>query len=235
MNSKFDVSIIIINYNGKRYIDNLFQSLQRMRTDGISYEVIMVNNGNEDHSIEYLKEKYGDMRQLRIVEAGGNLGYAGGNNAGAEQAKGEYLVFLNNDTAVDEYWLINLVRFIKETPSCGMVNSKLLFFYDFVSLNFNTMDKVILSSTIKINDIDYRIDNKFCKNLLYESDRIVCFGHSEISIPLLKGVCDSKIEFYCMESQGGESVVLCCGKRTILESGQNAYIELGSEEIRLNQ
>ena len=173
MNSKYDVSIIIINYNGKKYIDNLFRSLQQMETGGISHEIIMVNNGDDDHSIEYLKEKFGDMKQLKIVETGGNLGYAGGNNAGAECAEGEYLIFLNNDTAVDKKWLVNLFHFIKQTPFCGMANSKLLFFYDFISLTFKTTDKVILSSSIKINGMEYQIVNKFCKNLLYESERIV--------------------------------------------------------------
>ena len=56
MSSKYNVSVIIINYNGKRFIDQLFRSFMKMRTDGITYEIIVVNNGNEDHSIEYLKE-----------------------------------------------------------------------------------------------------------------------------------------------------------------------------------
>lgn len=231
MNSRYDVSIIIINYNGKKYIDNLFHSLQQMKTDGISYEIIMVNNGNEDHSIEYLKEKFGGMKQLKIVETGGNLGYAGGNNAGAECAEGEYLIFLNNDTAVDKEWLIKLFYFIKKMPLCGMANSKVLFFYDFISLNFKTTDKVILSSSIKINGMDYKIVNKFCKNLLYESEQIVCFGNSEVSIPLLKGDCDSEIEFYCIEDQGDNSSVICCDQSFFLENGKKGSIILKKEEI----
>ena len=235
MNSKYDVSLIIINYNGKKYIDNLFRSLQQMETGGISHEIIMVNNGDDDHSIEYLKEKFGDMKQLKIVETGGNLGYAGGNNAGAECAEGEYLIFLNNDTAVDKKWLVNLFHFIKQTPFCGMANSKLLFFYDFISLTFKTTDKVILSSSIKINGMEYQIVNKFCKNLLYESERIVCFGNSEISVPLLKGDCDSKIEFYCMEDQGEGSSVICCGHNVFLKNGKSGSIILEHAEIEGNK
>ena len=74
MSSEYDVSIIIINFNGKRFIDALFRSLQEMRTEGIRHEIIVVNNGNDDHSIEYLRENYGQMEQLKIVDAGGNLG-----------------------------------------------------------------------------------------------------------------------------------------------------------------
>lgn len=148
MSSKYNVSVIIINYNGKRFIDQLFRSFMKMRTDGITYEIIVVNNGNEDHSIEYLKEHYGGIKQLKIVETGENKGYAGGNNAGADQAEGEYLIFLNNDTAVDENWLVSLYRSMKEMPACGILNSKLLFFYDYVTVRFETTNKVVLSSKI---------------------------------------------------------------------------------------
>lgn len=151
MDSKYDVSIIIINYNGKRYIDNLFSSFQQMKKGDIRYEIIVVNNGSDDGSIRYLRNKYGSMQQLKIVEAGGNLGYAGGNNFGAEQATGRYLIFLNNDTSVGEDWLVNLYGFMKERPFCGMANAKLVFFYDFISMKVKTSDKIILAPFIKIN------------------------------------------------------------------------------------
>lgn len=235
MSLKYDVSIIIINYNGKRFIDPLFQSLQKMKTEGIRYEIVVVNNGNADHSIEYLKEQYGDMKHLKIVDAGGNLGYAGGNNAGVRQAEGEYLIFLNNDTAVDADWLVNFYHFMKEHPSCGMANAKLLFFYDFISIHFTTTDKIFLSKKIKINGTDYTVEPKFCKNLLYESDRLVCFGHSEIAIPLLYGCQDTILEGFCIEVFGQDNKLICDEKKAVLDRNRPVQIEIQSDEIQKKQ
>lgn len=235
MNSDYDVSIIIINYNGKRFIDTLFRSLLEMKTEGIRYEIIVVNNGNEDHSIEYLRENYGQMKQLKIVDTGGNLGYAGGNNAGVRQAQGEYVVFLNNDTAVDRNWLVSLYDFMKANPSCGMANSKLLFFYDFITLRFHTDDKIILSKRMKLNGTAYTVENKFCKNLLYETDRLVCFGHSEISLPLLYGCSDMTVECFCMEAPLRENALLCCGRKVSAQSNQTIRIKIEQSRIRRSQ
>jgi len=235
MNSKFDVSIIIINYNGKRFIDSLFRSLKKMKTGGITYEIIVVNNGNEDHSIEYLKENYGGIEQLKIVETGGNKGYAGGNNAGAEQAEGEYLVFLNNDTAVDENWLVSLYQHMKDMPACGIANSKLLFFYDFVSIHFDTANKVVLSSKFKINKVEYQIDRKFCKNLLYETDQLICFFDSEIAVPLLNGAVSSQIEFFCIEDQGQQSSLVCCKRSVMLKNHKWGSVSLTCKDIALHK
>lgn len=234
MGSKYEISIIIINYNGKRFIDPLFQSLQKMHTGGLRYEIIVVNNGDEDQSIVYLKETYGSMEQLKVVEAGGNLGYAGGNNLGVRHAKGEYLVFLNNDTAVDADWLVNLYQFMKERPACGMANAKLLFYYDFLSIRFTTTDKVFLSKKFRINGKEYIVQAKFCKNLLYEQGRLVCFGHSEIAVPLLDGCCDTVIECFCIDAFGQENTLVCCGKKETLCRGSHAVVQVtGSEAGKL--
>ncbi len=235
MSSKYNVSVIIINYNGKRFIDQLFRSFMKMRTDGITYEIIVVNNGNEDHSIEYLKEHYGGMKQLKIVETGENKGYAGGNNAGADLAEGEYLIFLNNDTAVDENWLVSLYRSMKEMPACGILNSKLLFFYDYVTVRFETTNKVVLSSKIRINQVEYQIDAKFCKNLVYESDKLSCFFDSEIAVPLRNGVVSSQIEFFCMEDQGKQSSLVCCNRRAKLKNHAWSSISLICKDLALNK
>ena len=235
MDSKYDVSIIIINYNGKRYIDNLFSSFQQMKKGDIRYEIIVVNNGSDDGSIRYLRNKYGSMQQLKIVEAGGNLGYAGGNNFGAEQATGRYLIFLNNDTSVGEDWLVNLYGFMKERPFCGMAKAKLVFFYDFISMKVKTSDKIILAPFIKINGREHKIDNKFCKNVLYESDRIVCFGNTEIAIPLLDGVRESELELCCLEECGQGNAIVCCGKEILLEGSQQPVISMNRSEIERNK
>ena len=191
MPASCDVSVIIVNYNGKKYIDTLFESLCGQKSDGFSFEVVFVDNASSDDSVSYLKEKYADrLDNLVIVESTENLGFAGGNNLGVANAHGEYIVLLNNDTAPNPDWLENLFLYAKNHKDVVMVNSKLLFYYDFIRIRFSTQDKLLLSPVVLLNGQEYRVDAKFCKNVLYGPDQITCFGHSEICLPLLSGITD---------------------------------------------
>lgn len=204
----YDVSIILVNYNGKKYIDALFNSLITLEHEDFSYEIVFVDNNSSDDSVEYLQQKYEKKCNLNIVEIKENKGFAGGNNEGVMVAKGRYIVLLNNDTAVEKKWLTNLYHFMLQHPECGMGNAKLLFFYDFIKLKFKTSDKILLKKQIVINNIEYQIENKFCNNLLYEHDQIVCFGHSEICIPLIMGNKTSyEIEMGIIDACEGDEII----------------------------
>jgi GT2 family glycosyltransferase len=210
MSCKYDVSVILVNYNGKKYIDGLFQSLVKIKHEDFSYEIVFEDNNSSDDSVEYLRKSgYGDKCNLKIVESKDNLGFAGGNNLAIDNAEGEYIILLNNDTAVDENWLSEIYHFIKDNKECGMVNSKLVFFYDFIKLTFTTQDKVIIDRNILINGSDYKIDNKFCKNVLCQEKEVVCFGHSEIYIPLLDGKTTYAFNISVKEADDGSTVKLC--------------------------
>ena len=186
-----DVSVVIVNFNGKKYIDPLFESLCGQKNTGFSFEIVFVDNASSDDSVAYLKEKYADrLDNLVIVESKQNLGFAGGNNMGVANAHGEYIVLLNNDTAPNPDWLENLFLYAKNHEDVVMVNSKLLFYYDFIRLRFSTQDKIQLLPVVLLNSQECRIDAKFCKNVLYSPDQITCFGHSEICVPLLAGITD---------------------------------------------
>jgi len=117
------VSVIILNWNGKYLLKDCFQSLQRI--DYPDYELIMVDNGSQDGSIEYVKQNFPDVRILALDR---NYGYAEGNNLGASIAKGELLVFLNNDTCVDKNWLIELVKPILEDSKIAICGSKVVYY-----------------------------------------------------------------------------------------------------------
>lgn len=226
MNYKYDVSVILVNYNGKKYIDALFDSLCELVHDDFSFEVVFEDNASSDGSIEYLNQKeYSDKLNLRIVKSDENLGFAGGNNLGVDACEGKYIVLLNNDTKVDKYWLQNLYHFMLEHPEAVMVNSKLLFFYDFLPITFETRDKVLMDKMVELNGEDYLIDNKFCTNLLYEEDRLVCFGHSEINIPLKKGVTDYKLKIKLQQPMvEGDSILF----------GSEKVCQIGTTEIEIN-
>jgi len=114
-------SIIILNLNGKRFLKDCFKSLKKQTYQ--SFEIILVDNGSIDDSIEFIKKNFPEVKTIINKE---NLGFAYANNQGFKIAKGKYFITLNNDTKVDEKWLENLVLTVETDKKIGMVASKIL-------------------------------------------------------------------------------------------------------------
>lgn len=125
MNNWPRVSVIVLNWNGQNYLSDCFDSLLALDYPREQLELIMVDNGSTDRSVAFMRERY---PQVKIVETGRNLGFAGGNNAGARQATGEYVAFLNNDAHVMPDWLTELVRALQSDPDVICVGSRLMNF-----------------------------------------------------------------------------------------------------------
>lgn len=227
----YDVSVVIVNFNGRKYINTLFDSLLNLKTKGIRYEIVFVDNNSSDDSILFIEENYKKKfdDNFKIVASRENLGFAGGNNLGVDQSSGEFIIFLNNDTAVDEYWLTNMYNAIIENQA-GIVTSKLVFFYDFVKIDFKTSDKIIISNEWTINDIKYKVDPKFCKNLIYNEDSIMCFGNSYIYIPLLFGLNNHKIAMTVINSCNQDFYEVC-GNKEMLIPNEQSVVNLLSNQI----
>jgi GT2 family glycosyltransferase len=117
------VSVIVVNWNGRHLLEDCLASL-RCQTFRDS-EVILVDNGSGDGSVEWVAAHY---PEIRIVALGTNKGFCGGNNAGIRVARGEYIVLLNNDTEVEPDWLGELVRYIAGDRSIAACDSKILYF-----------------------------------------------------------------------------------------------------------
>ena len=96
MNSQPTVSICIANYNGMDIIDDCLQSILRQEGD-ISVEILIHDDASSDGSVHYLRERY---PEVRLIESNKNVGFCVANNRMAEQARGEYLLLLNNDAAL---------------------------------------------------------------------------------------------------------------------------------------
>ncbi|MBI2547517.1 MAG: glycosyltransferase family 2 protein [Candidatus Aenigmarchaeota archaeon] len=126
------VSVVVLNYNGERFIKDCLESLKNIDYDNDRFEVIVVDNASTDKSVEVIK-KYTPW--AKFIETGKNLGYAGGNNVGVENAKGEYLVILNPDTEVDKNWLKELVKHIISDSGIGACSSKVLYYADKSKIN----------------------------------------------------------------------------------------------------
>jgi len=118
-------SVIVLNWNGKAHLEGCLASLagQTFR----NFEAIVVDNGSTDGSVEWLDARCGG--DIRVVALRENRGFAGGNNAGIANARGEYVILLNNDTEADPGWLLALSAAVRRHPGAGMFTPKILNFY----------------------------------------------------------------------------------------------------------
>jgi len=97
------ISIIILNWNGKEITKDCLESLKKQNFK--EYEIILVDNASTDDSSKYLKKKF---PKIKLIQNKKNIGYAGGNNIGIKKAKGDYILILNNDTVLDNNFLNEL-------------------------------------------------------------------------------------------------------------------------------
>ena len=119
----FDCSIIIPVWNNLALTTQCLTALAEV-TQGVSYEVIVVDNHSTDETPAFLAGLGGDVT---VITNEDNLGFAKACNQGAQVAKGEYLVFLNNDTIPQPGWLSALVDEVKAHSDVAVVGSKLLY------------------------------------------------------------------------------------------------------------
>ncbi len=124
-NSTNLVSVITVNYNG---LDDTFSMLKSVYAANISvdFEVIVVDNGSETDPTESLKKAFPDVIVIRSEK---NLGFAGGNNLGVAQAKGNYLFFVNNDTEFSPSLTDKLIEAFSAEKNVGGVSPK-IYYYD---------------------------------------------------------------------------------------------------------
>lgn len=105
------VSIVIVNLNGKQLLRDCFKSIKRLDYPSDRLEVVVVDNGSTDGSVEFLRKNYKSVKIVRNIK---NEGFAKPSNDGARSANGEYVAFLNSDMRVEKDWLIELVNSIDE-------------------------------------------------------------------------------------------------------------------------
>ncbi len=114
------VSVVIVNWNGAHLLAPCLDSL-RAHCTGVSYEVIVVDNGSSDESRELLARDYSWVRASLLPE---NLGFSGGNNHGIRQARGHYVLLLNNDTLFYEDALTPMCDFLDRRPRVGVASCR---------------------------------------------------------------------------------------------------------------
>lgn len=117
-----DMSIVLVCWNNKAYLDPCLKSLYEGGLKS-SFDVIVVDNGSTDGSQQMLAEKYPDVK---LIQNAGNVGLGKASNQGIEATNGRHVLLLNNDTIVNGPALDMLVEFLETHPEAGAVGGKLL-------------------------------------------------------------------------------------------------------------
>ncbi len=119
------VSVIIPNWNGEKLLEDCLLSLNKQTFK--EFEVILVDNSSTDNSI---KKAFNLLPEIRILKLNKNFGFAKAINKGALKSKGEYLIFLNNDTELGEKFIENLVEYANVYKDTISFNPKILNFFE---------------------------------------------------------------------------------------------------------
>ena len=120
------VSILIVSFNTRDLTIACLKSIVA-EADGTNFEVLFIDNGSSDDSVESVDREFKDDPRFHILASKGNLGFAAANNELAKAAKGEYLLLLNPDTVVLDHAIDRLVEFAERTPKNGIWGGRTVF------------------------------------------------------------------------------------------------------------
>ena len=125
------VSVIIVNWNGRNFLPECLEGLKRQKYESMS--IVLVDNGSQDDSVNFVSSNYPD---IRIMALPGNKGFSIANNIALKTIQTDYVALLNNDAVPHPLWLQSLVKGLGTHPEAGVAASKILF-YD----NRNMIDR----------------------------------------------------------------------------------------------
>ena len=119
-----DITVAIVNWNRRDYLRACLESLSRQR--GADFEVIVVDNGSSDGSVEMMRAEF-DVRLIANIT---NQGFCAANNQAFAAARGQFIAILNNDTEADPGFLAALRGVFDAAPDIGMAAAKVLVYED---------------------------------------------------------------------------------------------------------
>jgi GT2 family glycosyltransferase len=125
LNSSPLVSIVILNWNGKKFLEQFLPSLLASTYE--RYEVIIADNGSTDDSLAFLRQQY---PHLRLIIFNVNHGFAKGYNEALKQVESDYYILLNSDVEVQSGWIEPMVELLESNTHIAACGSKLLAYHD---------------------------------------------------------------------------------------------------------
>ncbi len=165
------VSIIIVNLNGKRFLQKCLGSV--LNQSYRNFELVFFDNNSDDGSPEFVRDNFKDER-IRIIESAANTGYAGGCNEAVKHAANDLIVLLNNDTETERNWLKYLAEAVKEK---GTIASSFVITQGIDTRYYQTNGSVSYCM--------YNVMNIFrnIEDVFYPNGCSLIFRKSEISFP----------------------------------------------------
>ena len=118
---KYEVSIAIVNYNTREWLESCLNSIKKVEPLA-SYEIYLVDNASTDGSVDFVKKNY---PKVHIIENAGNLGFSAAANQAIRTSHGKYVLVLNTDTELDPEAVDILVEFADAHEDVGVVGPKL--------------------------------------------------------------------------------------------------------------
>lgn len=116
------ISVVIVSYNVKAYLQQALHSLQRA-LQGISHEIFVVDNASVDGTVPMLRRRFPDVI---VIENQENVGFGRANNQALARARGEFVVMINPDTVVQEDTFRKLLEFFEQTPDAAAATCKII-------------------------------------------------------------------------------------------------------------
>ena len=117
------VAVVILNWNGKKYLQEFLPFLLKSTYSGL--HVYVADNGSTDGSLQFLEENY---PQVTLINNKTNLGFAGGYNLALKSVSEEYVVLLNSDIEVTPGWIEPAIALFQSDPTIGAVQPKIMDF-----------------------------------------------------------------------------------------------------------
>jgi len=117
-----DLSIIIVNYNVKEFLQNLIHSIEKASSN-LKKEIIIIDNASDDGSVDFIREKF---PQIKLIANQKNLGFGKANNIGLKEATGKFILLINPDTIVAEDTFEKMIKFFESNDSAGLAGCKIL-------------------------------------------------------------------------------------------------------------
>jgi GT2 family glycosyltransferase len=119
------IPIIIVNWNGKKFLSECFEGLRRQTYQPLT--ITLVDNGSTDGSADFVKKTY---PEVKIICLGRNEGFSIANNIAIKNSDSAYTALLNNDAVAHPNWLKSLVDALEANPQAGFAASKMLLYDD---------------------------------------------------------------------------------------------------------
>lgn len=240
------VRVAVLNYNGGDFTLQCLEHLRQLDWPKDRLEVMVVDNASTDGSPGKIRELFGEVK---VVDAGSNRGFAGGNNLALKDLdEVDYVALLNNDAFVDPGWLGPLVEKLESDESLGAANSKILFAFSFI-------DVVIESPTfepgtsdtrklgVRVSGVGVEGEDRWRKSQFIDGFHGVEHGDGEemifqwtgpratLRIPITRGRDDS-VGARCelrLSAEREKTVKVTCGdeERTVTVGPTPTWIEVG--------